>query len=312
MRYKWVDTYRGIAVLFMATLHFFVNIFPSQPPSFLNYSVRGVISIGDMAVALFLFISGVSTYFSISGMKKRGENEDEAVRRVLFRYSRIFIAGLLLDVILIASASKVWWVLEAIGLSGILALFFICFSDRMKILAVAVIGICYSYLISLPEIYSVVSTFPNGGLLGSVSLSGIVLIGYMCGEYIEKKKKRAINLLVKAGLISTLMGLLLSSFITYDRGIGSFPFVVLSSGFCMLLMAALYWLVELRGVSSGILIDFGKAAFLVFVLNYPVLILASVLKLENSFSTEYAAAITLVLVLLLMLASKVYVSLTEP
>lgn len=186
MRYRWVDAYRGIAVLFMVTLHFFVNIFPIQPISLLDYSIRGVVSIGDMALAFFLFISGVSAYFSISQSKK---TDDEAVNDVVKRYSRIFIIGLFLDFILLALVHYIWWVLEAIGLAGLIAVFFMRFSDRMKLLAIAVIGLCYSYITAFPLVYSIASQFPNGGLLGSVPMSGIVLAGYMTGERVMKKKE---------------------------------------------------------------------------------------------------------------------------
>jgi len=305
MRYEWVDVYRGIAVLFMVTLHFFVNIFPSQPTSFLNYSVGGVISIGDMAIALFLFISGVSAYLSIS-QKKKAESEDDAVKRVILRYSRIFGIGLLLDMLLVLFAGKVWWVLEMISLSGLLAIFFIpkCFSQRMKLFSIIIIGVCYSYITSIPPLYLLVSAFPNGGIPGSLSLSGIVLLGYMSGEFIMKRKKQSLPFFTKAGAILLLAGFMLSSFITYDRNIGNFPFVILSSGFSMLFMVLVYWLVEMKGITSNVLSDFGRSSLLVFVLNYPVLILATNMNLEHSFSTGESAVITLVLIALLYLAAR--------
>lgn len=309
MRYKWVDVYRGIAVLFMVTLHFFVNIFPANPIPLLNYSQRGVISIGNMAIALFLFISGVSTYLSIH---KRKANEDEAIRHAVIRYSRIFVIGLLLDVILIVSVGYMWWVLEAIGLAGLIAMLFICFSDRMKLLAIAVVGVCYSYLASSPYIYSLASTFPNGGLLSSLPLSGIVLLGYMAGEYITKKKDKSLPFFLGAGLFLVSAGLALSNFMTYDRSIGTFPYVVLSSGFCTLFMLSVYWLVELKRVSSMILEDFGKSARFILALNYPVLALSLALHINNSFSTGQTALITLTLILLLVIASKLYVRFKKP
>jgi predicted acyltransferase len=306
MRRKWVDVYRGIAVLFMVMLHFFVNIFPVQPLPLLNYSIRGVIAIGDMAIALFLFISGVSAYLSISDRKK-AKNENEAIKHVLIRYLKIFILGLLLDIILIASVEGIWWVLEAISLSGLIALLFICFSVRMKVLAIALLGISYSYLASIPPIYDILSAFPNGGLFGSIPLSGIVLVGYMAGEHMMKRKKEALPFLLKAGMLLMLAGFVLSYFMIYDRGVGTFPYIVLSSGFCILFMVLLYWLVELKGISSKLLEGFGKSALLIFVLNYPILITALALHVNNSFSVEQTALITVVLVSLLVIASKLYV-----
>jgi predicted acyltransferase len=312
MRYKWVDVYRGIAVLSMVTLHFFVNILPVSPIPFLNYEVRGVISIGDMAIALFLFISGVSTYLSIS-QRKNSESEDDAVRHVILRYARIFMIGLVLDVLLIYSVGRVWWVLEAIGLAGIFSLFFIpdCFSAKMKVFSIAIIGLCYSYITSITWVYSLVSAFPNGGILGSVSLSGIVLVGYMSGELIMKKKRQALPLFIKTGIILLLAGFILSRFIIYDRLIGNLPFVIISSGFSILLMVAVYWLVEMKGISSIILSDFGQSALLVFALNYPVLALALVMNLESSFSTGEAAVITLILIAFLYIAARLKRSFTK-
>jgi len=304
MRYRWVDVYRGIAVLFMVLLHFFVNIFPSDPLPLLVYSVRGVISIGDMAIALFLFISGVSICISIYNRKKRGASEEDAIKHILIRYSKIFALGFLLDIVLIASVQRIWWVLEAISMSGLFAMFFICFSDDMKILAILVVGLCYSYLTSIPAAYALLSSFPNGGLLGSISLSSIVLIGYMSEEYFMKRKKNALQSLIKVGVLLILTGFLLSRFMEYDRNVGTLPYVLLSSGFCLLFLVLVYWVVELKGISSGILEDFGKSALLVFVLNYPVLILATLLGFENSFSTEQSALIAVVLILLLVVASK--------
>lgn len=109
-----------------------------------------------------------------------------------------------------------------------------------------------------------------------------------------------------------LAGFVLSYFMTYDRGIGTFPYIILSSGFCILLMIPVYWLAELKHASSRILEEFGKSALFVFVLNYPVLILALALHINNSFSTGQAALITLILISLLVIASKLYLRFSEP
>jgi len=312
MRYKWVDVYRGIAVLFMVTLHFFVDIFPVSPVPFLNYEVRGVISIGDMAIALFLFISGVSTYLSIS-QRKKSESEDDAVKHVIIRYAKIFVIGLLLDILLISFAERVWWVLETISLAGIFSLFFIpkCFSRKMKVFSIVVIGLCYSYITSIPEIYSLALAFPNGGILGSVPMSGIVLLGYMSGELIMKKRRQSLPVFIRAGIILLLAGFILSRFITYDRWIGNLPFVILSSGFSILLMVGVYWLVEVKRITSAILSDFGQSALLMFALNYPVLALAANMNLMNSFSITEAALITLILIAFLYIAARLRRSFTK-
>jgi len=289
MRYKWVDVYRGIAVLLMLILHFFVNIFPSQPIWFLDYSKRGVIAFGDMDIAMFLFISGVSTYLSIAGRK----NRNDAVKHAFSRYSKIFLLGLLLDVILIIITGYVWWVLEAIGLSGIIALCFICFPNRMKLLAILIIGVCYSYLVSFPSISLPVSSLPNGGPIGSLSLSAVVLFGYMSGEVMKK-----LSSLAKSGVVLMLLGFLLANFIIYDRNVATLPFILLSSGFCMLLMVFVYWLVELKGISLNLLQDFGKSALLIFVLNYPVLILAVTFGVYQAMSIAEAAFVSILLIML--------------
>jgi len=312
MRYEWVDVYRGIAVLFMVTLHFFVNIFPASPVPFLNYEIRGVISIGDMAIALFLFISGVSTYLSIS-QRKRSESEDDAVKHVVLRYAKIFMIGLVLDILLIYFTDRVWWVLETISLAGLFSLFFIpdCFSGRMKALSILVIGLCYSYLTYIPPIYSLASAFPNGGILGPISMSGIVLAGYMSGELIMKKRRQSLPFFVKAGIVLLLAGFVLSWFIIYDRWIGNLPFVIVSSGFSILAMVVVYWLVEMRGASSAILSDFGQSALLVFALNYPVLALALNMHIANSLSTGEAALVTLILIAFLYIAARLRRSFTK-
>ncbi|MEM3555379.1 MAG: heparan-alpha-glucosaminide N-acetyltransferase domain-containing protein [Candidatus Micrarchaeia archaeon] len=296
MRYKWVDVYRGAAVLFMLILHFFVNIFPSQPINFLNYSERGVISIGDMDVAMFLFISGVSTYLMVAGKK------DEAVKGAFARYLKIFLIGFLLDVILVITSGYIWWVLEAIGLSGIIALCFICFPNKMKVLAIIIIAVCYSYFVSIPSIYSAASLFPNGGFIGSFSLSTIVLFGYMSEEEFLKKKNS--SSLMRWGMLLMAAGAVLASFITYDRNIATPPFIFLSSGFCMLLMVFVHWLVEVRGITLKFLEDFGRSALLVFILNYPVLILAVNSGVYQTLSVEEAALVSSFLILLLALISK--------
>lgn len=295
MRYEWVDVYRGAAVLFMLILHFFVNIFPSQPIPFLNYSIRGVIAVGDFDVAMFLFISGVSTYLMLAG-------REDAVKDAFLRYLRILFIGLLLDIILIITSGYIWWVLEAIGLSGIIALCFVFFSNRMKVLAVLIMGVCYSYLVSTPAIYFLASSLPNGGLIGSFSLSAVVLLGYMSGEEFLKKKDSSV--LIKWGGLLIAAGAILADFITYDRNIATLPFVLLSSGFCMLLMVFIHWLVELREIKLRFLEDFGRSALLIFILNYPVLILAVNSGVYQTLNTEEAALASLFIILILAVISR--------
>lgn len=174
--------------------------------------------------------------------------------------------------------------------------------NPQKFLIILIIGLCYSYIVSIPAIYRVVSLLPNGWIFGPLSLSGIVLLGYICGSYISKKD---IWTSIKVGLLLALTGLLMANFIVYDRNVGTLPYILFSSGFCMLLAVIVYWLGKIK-VSSGILADLGKSTLLIFVLNYPVLILAVRLNLINSFSIEQSAIITVVLIGLITLVSKLY------
>jgi len=99
------------------------------------------------------------------------------------------------------------------------------------------------------HLWSESKTWDPEGLLSTFPAIATLLIGILAGEWLRSERgggRKALGLLV-AGVPFVLAGLLLNPYFPINKNLWTSTFVLFSGGLAMLLLAACYWVVDLRG-----------------------------------------------------------------
>ncbi len=114
-------------------------------------------------------------------------------------------------------------------------------------------------------------TYDSEGLLSTIPALATVLLGVLAGEILRNggRRERQAGVLAAAGTALWLGGLLLSPLLVLNKRIYTPTFALLSDGLSLLLLAGLFYLIDVRGVRRGwvLFLIFGTNAILAFVLS---------------------------------------------
>jgi len=242
----------------------------------------------DLVFPFFMFIMGVSMYFSLR--KYNCIFSKESVSKVLKRTFLIFLVGLGLNTfgLLIRDGFTSWENLRIMGVMQRLALAYGIGSliglavNHKYILPLtatilagywALIGFTDSYALSENNIIAVVDravlgashlyketladgtriAFDPEGLLSTIGSIAHVLLGFYAGKMIIESKKdneRIIRNLFIFGSILFFSGYLLSYGCPINKKIWSSTFVLITCGMGSLFLALLIWIVDIKGKKS--------------------------------------------------------------
>ncbi len=114
-------------------------------------------------------------------------------------------------------------------------------------------------------------TYDSEGLLSTIPALATVLFGVLAGELLRngERRGRQAGFLAAAGTVMWLAGLLLSPVLALNKRIYTPTFALFSDGLSLLLLAGLFYLIDIRGVRRGwtLLLVFGTNAIFAFVLS---------------------------------------------
>lgn len=239
----------------------------------------------DLVFPFFMFIMGVSTYFSLQ--KYTFRPTAVCLQKILKRTVLIFLVGLALNLFVQQYFSpgsslnelRIPGVMQRLALAygaasllllvtphryllhlalGILLFYGILLSvahgteltpDNILVLAdKALLGESHLYKEILPDGSRMV--FDPEGVLGGISSTAHVLIGCYAGMYIARNKKnpeQIIRMLFLLGTMLLFCGLLLSYACPLNKKIWSSTFVLTTCGFGSMLLALLIWNIDING-----------------------------------------------------------------
>jgi uncharacterized membrane protein len=260
-----IDQFRGLAILLMVLANFLAGV--NWIPSWLKHAPDIGLTIIDLIAPMFIFAIGLTYYLSYDRRVSQygiGSTVQQFIKRFLaiLGIGAILSAGeRLFD---INTQSVDWGVLQAIGIAGLVTLIFI----RLPLVWRLVVGMAilagYQFLLDHFWLNSVLAS-PHGGLIGSISWSGLLILSTCFAEiYFDQKKRRFFPWFTLAALAS---GLILAVLLPVSKNRVSLSYVVIS----LAVSAALFWLFHLiqwkLNVGTSLLDTWGRNPLMLYILH---------------------------------------------
>ncbi|CAN5824512.1 DUF5009 domain-containing protein [soil metagenome] len=235
----------------------------------------------DLIFPFFLFIVGVAMTFSFGKLRERGEPRGALVRKAAGRATILFGLGLLLHGFpnyLDLSGLRIPGVLQRIALAYFAATLIVLYlRPRGQLIALAVLLFGYwalQTLVPVPgfgagvlepgrdlgafidrlvfteaHLWSQARTWDPEGLLSTLPAIGTVLCGVFAGYWLRSSRtpnRRAVGLAL-AGCAALAIGLTWGSWFPINKSLWTSSYVVFTAGLAGVVLAACYWLVDVRG-----------------------------------------------------------------
>ena len=249
----------------------------------------------DLVFPFFLFIVGITTILSIGGLMERGTGRRQLFRKILTRSILIFLLGLALQGFpeYDLRTIRVPGVLQRIALSYLIAATIVLWTGvRGQLVALIVLLGGYWMLMTRVPVPGLGSTalapdlnlsnwldlkligrnhlmhetmtWDPEGTLSTLGAAASVMCGVLVGHWIRSSRvvsAKVIGLLV-AGGVGVALGSLWDRTYPIIKNLWTGSYVLLSAGMACLVLAAIYWLVDVQGYRGR-----GIKPFLVFGTN---------------------------------------------
>ncbi|MDA2927081.1 DUF5009 domain-containing protein [Acidobacteria bacterium AH-259-G07] len=226
----------------------------------------------DLVQPFFMFIVGVAMPFSLAKRWDRGDRWMDTFGHVLYRSFLLFLFGVLLHC---AYANKLVWelwnVLTQLSFTYLIAFLMMRRSARTQIaftFALLIITELAYRLWFIPGYDQPFVKDHNFGsymdmlLMGKLNAGGgwvtincvpttaHTMWGVLAGQVLRsaRSSSQKIKLLAIAALIGIVIGYALDPVTPIIKRICTSSFVIVSGGWCLLTLAFLYWLIDLKGI----------------------------------------------------------------
>ncbi len=238
----------------------------------------------DLIFPLFMFISGVAIPYSITAKVEHGVNRKKIFNRIVQRGIVLVVLGIIYNGALKNGFTnmRVASVLGQIGLAWLFAATIVLYTKSFKTRIAWLIGILsgiaiLQLLVPVPgygaglldkvggmnawidrtllpgKLYG--GTFDPEGLLCIVSAITVTLMGSLAGSILRDgtpATARKSGLLALAGVILTLVALILSPFYPIIKAAWTVPFNLLTAGISFLLLSLFYYTIDVKGWTHGV------------------------------------------------------------
>lgn len=232
----------------------------------------------DFIFPLFLFIVGLAIPYSLTKRLSRGDSRRSIVLHILKRTALLFLLGLLYNGFLGFDIGNMRWagVLQRIALGYFAAaLIFVFTGVRGRAVWAGAILIGYwlvMTVVPVPEFGAGVLT-PEGnfaswidrlllpgrfccfefgdneGLLSTIPAIATCLLGVLCGDWLRSGRSgtELTAGMALAGIVSLVAGLIWGIVFPINKLIWTSSYVLFAAGWSLLLFAAFYWVIDVRG-----------------------------------------------------------------
>jgi len=295
-RYLALDVLRGLTVAMM--------ILVNNPGSWahiyapLEHSKWHGCTPTDLVFPFFLFVVGVSMFFSFS--KYGNELNKESLLKIGRRTLLIFAIGLFLNsfpqwatdysklrilgvlqrialaygigaVIVLASPRKYLLYIGGVILLGYWALLYASGGgDPYSLQGNATISFDTAFLGTSHLYKGFGIPFDPEGLLSTIPAIVTVILGYLIGALVkETEKTLVLKRMLLAGAFGIISGLVWSIFFPINKPLWTSSYVLYTAGWACLVLALLIWVIDLKGYSkwTSFFLVFGMNPLFIFALS---------------------------------------------
>lgn len=295
-RYLALDAFRGITIALMILVNT-PGTWSHVYAPLLHADWNGTTPT-DFVFPFFLFIIGSAMFFSFK--KSNFAATPEQFLRIAKRGLIMFLIGLMLNVIPFNTPIEEWrvmGVLQRIGIAYVVASFLVLLLNRRGIFMVSAI-VLLGYWILLHSVagdgltlegniirqfdlavlganhmYTMRGvSFEPEGLLSTIPAVVNMLLGFELTRYltsIKDKNARVIKLCIIGGLAIGFAALW-SIFLPINKSLWTSSYVIYTTGFACILLAAFVWIIDIKGHEKLVspLLVYGTNPLFVYVLSF--------------------------------------------
>jgi predicted acyltransferase len=236
----------------------------------------------DLIFPFFLFIVGVAMAFSFAVQERKGAGRGEMMNRVAKRSAILFLLGLTLAAFpfytLDLATLRIPGVLQRIGLAFLLASAVVLFTGpraQAAVTALLLLGYWAAMkLVPVPgygagslepdsnlaawvdravlgtaHLWKSSKTWDPEGLLSTLPAVATVLLGVFAGRWLRsgRSPERKTLGMLAGGAAGVVLGLLWNEAFPINKNLWTSSYVVFTAGMALLVLAACYWLVDVKG-----------------------------------------------------------------
>lgn len=312
-RLRALDAFRGITILLMLLVNN-IALDTDTPAQLLHAPWNGGVHLADFVMPWFLFAMGVAIPFSVAGARRKGIPAWRGDLRVLLRAVALVALGCLIDSSVRRHLGFSLGVLQIIGLAYLVAalVYDLPWPRRAFIAAGLLVGYWAAIkYIPVPDmgvgvfeetrnlIYHLNRTYLGPvllwGLPSIVPTAALAMIGSLVGDVLRRRAwrpERRLLILLILGWALTLLGMLWSMSLPFNKPVWTPPYILLTAGVGTVLLGLLYLVMDLRGWRQWAypFLVFGANAILAYVA--PILVKVLVLRTwtvgppDNSLAAE--------------------------
>ena len=269
-RLLFLDQFRGLAILLMVFANALAHY--ERVPPYLQHAPADGYTLPDIVMPMFLFAMGYAAQLSF----RSRVNRDGAAKTVghSIRRCAILIGFGFLGTVMVKDHP--WDILEILGTTGLLALplLFLPPIGRLVIASASLIA----YQVGLYLLWDrTVTSFGSPGALvealGAFSVLFIHIFG-SCLSAWSKEKPYAVHIarLAIAGAILIVLGIVVNTFIPFNKHLVSVSYVLLSTGACTYGLLLFMVIAEQWRISIQPLEAMGRNALLLYMFSCTLIV----------------------------------------
>ncbi|MFD2785430.1 acyltransferase family protein [Hymenobacter rubripertinctus] len=299
-----LDVFRGMAVLLMLLVNFPGDWHYYYAP--ISHAGWHGFHLADLVFPAFLYIVGVSLVYALASVRAQPGHHTRALVRVGRRALVMVLLGILIMLLpyFYFTSVRIPGVLQRIGVVFLLgSVLYLKTSWRTQALLLVLLLAGYAALLQLVPVPGIGpanlepatnlgawldrTVLGNGhlhddqlgwdpeSLLGTLPALGTTLLGMLSAQWLRGPRPAAcrVRWLLWAGVAALGLGLLWHPWFPINKSLWTSSFVLYSGGWCILLLATLYWVCDVRGRRGAwttLFLVYGVNAFSVFFLSEAV------------------------------------------